>query len=225
MKVNAQTTNKSIGLNSINNKLIHEDLPENNLNQNHGKSFDKSQSNAHKRHCSDISNYQNQNAHNRSVHPVSPQKYSYRLHNVHSNYYPELTSKTPLNCMYSDKLSAGATNAQVRPRKWKMGLRDKLDSKHKYLENPQKRQEKIERSLEKERIKCRVGYRIKLQNQILLQQMRNAPSKSINNSYRGTSIGFHQNQSKFSESNEGKISVASRRSIPRSTMQDSFIPE
>lgn len=55
--------------------------------------------------------------------------------------------------------------------------------------------------------------------------MRNAPSKDINNSYRATSIGFHQNQSRFSETNEGKTSVASRRSIPRSTMQDSFTPE
>lgn len=171
MKVNAQTTNKSIDLNKTNNRLIHENILENNLNQEHGKSFDKSQSNAHKRYSSDITNYTKQNFHDRSVHPVSPQKYSYRLHNAHSSYYPESTSKTPLNCTYSDKLSTIATNTYVRPRKWKMGLRDKLESKHKYLDNPLKRQEKIDRCLEKERIKCRVGYRIKLQNQILLQQI------------------------------------------------------
>jgi hypothetical protein len=222
MKTNSQTTTgKYTDLNKTINRFDRGKLSEN-INSDRRKSCDNSRSINHKRHSSNMPIYEKKSQHhNHSINPVSP--YLNNLQN-HSHYYTDPLEREPFNYTQSDVFNVIQSNTSFKPRKWKMGLREKLDLKHKYLDNPEKRQEKIKRCLDKERIKCRVGQRIHLQNQILLQQMRKTPSKSITNSHRATSLGYHHNQSRTSD-DIGRTTVVSRLSIPRSTMQDSYAPE
>lgn len=79
--------------------------------------------------------------------------------------------------------------SQFRPRKWQTGLSDKLQTKQKYKSDPRKREEKIRRCLERQRIKSRIGFRIKLENQKILEKMRSgkgSPKPSSNASYMDT---------------------------------------
>jgi hypothetical protein len=222
MKTNSQTSaGKHTNLNKTLNRFDRANLSEN-INPDRRKSYDNNRSINHKRHSSNMPIYENQSHHhNHSLNHVSP--YLNNLQN-HSHYYAGPSEKEHFNYTQSDVFNVIQSNTSVKPRKWKMGLREKLDLKHKYIDNPQKRQEKIKRCLDKERNKCRIGQRVHLQNQMLLQQMRKAPSKSIANSHRATSLGYHHNQSRYSD-DVGRTSIVSRPSIPRSTMQDSYAPE
>ena len=55
-----------------------------------------------------------------------------------------------------------ANPLKFHPRRLKLGLSDKLNLKSKYRNNQFKREEKIKRSLERERIKAHIGFRIRV---------------------------------------------------------------
>ena len=69
------------------------------------------------------------------------------------------------------ELAAG----QLLPKNWKQGLADKLQSK--YAGDEQQWNAKIQRSLDKQRVKSRIGRRLAEENQKILQ---NAAFRSVN---------------------------------------------
>ncbi|CAI2362330.1 unnamed protein product [Moneuplotes crassus] len=128
-------------------------------------------------------------------------------------YPPNSHSRTSHNklhstCMYrTQALPILITDSDFKPRKWKMGLRDKLDTKKKYQTNSQKRQEKIDRTIFKQAVKQRIGIRLNYQNQKILAQMR--ASKKRNRGHgRTCSV-----ENGVQEDNKG---------FPKSTIQHNF---
>lgn len=128
----------------------------------------------------------------------------------------------------------------VKPRKWQTGLSDKLMGKEKYKYNEYKKNEKIRRCLERERIKSRIGYRLNLQNMKILEQMkRKKANHRKSNSYFASSyqgsVDLHQmtNTNFFQQNSDGTMSlteegrqmVLRKSAFPKSVMQESFTSE
>ena len=74
-------------------------------------------------------------------------------------------------------------------------------------------------------MKSRIGFRIKLQNQKLLAEMNSGNLNGRKSCKR--SVSEFANSGRASKASERAVtsSVMTKRSIPRSTMQDSFTPE
>ena len=103
-----------------------------------------------------------------------------------------------------------------------MGLSEKLLTKMKYVMNPHKKSEKIKRSIDRERVKQRIGQRIFYQNQQILDDMRG--NKTSHHKKTG-SVGVSGLYSIDYWDGGDQVSQLSKSSFPRSTMQDSYVPK
>ena len=71
--------------------------------------------------------------------------FEYDYNNPHLNYpgFGSNYEQNSYNLNQTQALPGLMQNPYFKPRRWKMGLRDKLDSKEKYSKNVVKREEKI----------------------------------------------------------------------------------
>lgn len=175
------------------------------------------------RHGFENSQNDQTNLNNSRVHYDSPMdhknyedSYLNRSVNHYQNQLPNLMST-----QYQS-----TTQGKIGPRKWKRGLSEKLQSKSKYASNPAKKIEKIKRSLEKQRIKSRIGMRIKYMNdQLIKNQNQQIGHRSTNpHSFSETAPSYKWASVQYSNTG-GRGSETSNRSLHKSAMQESFTPK
>lgn len=147
------------------------------------------------------------------------------------------TQHTPFPNLIDSKYSQMVPQPRFNPRKWQVGLSDKINTKNKYKYNEEKKAEKIRRCLERHKVKSKIGFRMKMQNMKILQDMKNNESthkktNSIPNSSHYevsqplsmTSSNFYQvgNDGKLLLTEEGRQMIMRKMAYQQSVMKESF---
>ena len=166
--------------------------------------------------------------HDRISSRISQNAYSNQQQNFSSgmNYAEKKKHSTSVNFSNCQALPMLINNPKFKPRKWKMGLRDKLDTKGKYKNDSFKREQKIKRAIEKQRVKSRIGIRIQQQNRQILNKNRPISYNISNPSYHRTGSGNYRssNQSNYYDM-DLTLKTENRWTFPVSTMTEAFTSE